>query len=160
MSIDILSKAAILPKYGRSDSDWLLANIPFLDGPDQSLLDTYYYRWWSYKQNTLYNADFGGYVVNEGGGYGITSCPVGHHLYDGRWLRDPKYMDDNLRCWVSGKSQPRRYANWLADGVWAKYLADQNKQGAPWTGSRRIITDGSSSTLIQTGVSSQVETGS
>jgi hypothetical protein len=119
----VLSKTAILAKYGRSDSDWLLANIPFLDCPDQSILDTYYYRWWSYKQNILYKADFGGYVVNEGGGYGITPCPLGHHFYEGRWLRDPTYLNDNLRYWLSPRSTPRAYSNWMADAVYARFLA-------------------------------------
>ena len=51
------------------------------------------------------------------------SCAAGHHLYEGRWLRDPQYMADYARFWFRGGGEPRRYSFWAADSVRAVTLA-------------------------------------
>lgn len=124
---NILDKTGILNSYGRGDNQWFIDNIPFLDCPDANIKDIYYYRWWNYKYNIAWNSTLSGWVINEGGGYGVTPCPLGHHFYEGRWLKDRAYLNDYMRFWFSGIDNPRRYSNWLADSFYAKYLVDYDQ---------------------------------
>ncbi len=50
-------------------------------------------------------------------------CAAGHHLYEGRWLRDPQYVADYARFWFHGGGEPRRYSFWAANSVHAVALA-------------------------------------
>ena len=75
--------------------DFLKANIPLLDCPDKDIQTTYYFRWWTYRKHIKQTPD--GFIVDEflpqvdwAGKYNSISCAAGHHLYEGRWLRDPK----------------------------------------------------------------------
>ena len=73
----LLNGNAILDGYGRGDNEWFLTNIPLFDCPDKDLTDIYYYRWWNYRKNIVWNAKSKGWTIHEGGGYGITPCPLG-----------------------------------------------------------------------------------
>ena len=120
----LLNRTAILDSYRRGDNQWFLDNIPFFECPDQDITDIYYYRWWSYRKNLRWNPKLEGWTVHEGGGYGITPCPLGHHLYEGRWLKNRAYLHDYIRFWFTGQDSPRRYSTWLADGCYARFLVD------------------------------------
>ena len=126
-STGILNHDAILQSYGRSERPWHRANIPFFDAPDAELRDIYYFRFWNYRQNIQLEATSRAWVVREGASYGITVCPAGHHIYEGRWLRNPEYVDDTIRYWFT-EGQRRAYGNWLADGVFAHYLVHGKKE--------------------------------
>ncbi|HXY19071.1 MAG TPA: discoidin domain-containing protein, partial [Gemmatimonadales bacterium] len=57
------------------------------------------------------------------GAYGSISCPLGHQLYEVRWLRDRRYAQDFARYWFETPgAAPRSYSNWYGDAVWAAYL--------------------------------------
>jgi hypothetical protein len=120
----LLNRTAILDSYRRGDNQWFLDNIPFFECPDQDITNIYYYRWWSYRKNLHWNPKSDGWTVHEGGGYGITPCPLGHHLYEGRWLKNRAYLQDYIRFWFTGQDSPRRYSTWLADGCYALFLVD------------------------------------
>ena len=120
----LLDGAAILKTYGRDGDSWLLGNVPFFECPDKDIEEIYYYRWWSYRKNLQWHDKFGGWTVHEGGGYGITPCPLGHHIYEGRWIKNRAYLNDYCRFWFCGHDNPRRYSTWLADGCYARYLVD------------------------------------
>ena len=64
---------------------------------------------WSAKHNTI-------------------SCPAGHHFYEGRWLHDPKYMNDYAVFWFRKGGSPRRYSFWAADAMLARYLVHHDKE--------------------------------
>ncbi|MBE6541088.1 MAG: hypothetical protein E7672_01425 [Ruminococcaceae bacterium] len=100
------------------------AGIPLIDISDQTINDVYYYRWFSFcshiKMTPL------GYIVTEftpsvswESLYGSIVCPAGHHMYEGRWLHDKKYLDDYARFWFKEGAQPRLYSVWLADAIYA-----------------------------------------
>lgn len=36
--------------------------------------------------------------------------PAGHHFYEGRWLRNPDYLDDYARFWFRKGGEPRQYS--------------------------------------------------
>ncbi len=112
--------------------DFLKNNIPLLDCPDEDLQATYYFRWWTYRKHIKQTP--AGFVVDEflpkvgwSGKYNTISCPAGHHLYEGRWLHDPKYLDDYSVFWFRGGGGPRRYSFWAADSIWARYCVTGNK---------------------------------
>lgn len=103
-------------------ADWLLQNVPLFDCPDTLLLQTYYFRWWVYRKHLRQTPS--GFVITEflpnvpwAGAFNTISCPAGHHFYEGRWIRDARYLTDYSRFWLSDKGEPRRYSFWFADAV-------------------------------------------
>jgi len=135
--------AALLPEYVRrfnaKDEElytnaipnsaaerFLAENVPVFACPDKDVERTYYFRWWTFRKHLRH--DLGLWTVTEflpkvgwsGSGNTIV-CPAGHHLREGRWLRDPKYIVDNARFWLADKRSGHRfvYSSWLFTGVCA-----------------------------------------
>src|SRR5712692_1348972 len=76
---------------------FLSANIPLFECPDPDLERTYYFRWWTYRKHIKETPE--GFVLTEflpkvpwAGKYNTIDCAAGHHFYEGRWLRDRKYL--------------------------------------------------------------------
>ena len=112
--------------------DFLKDNIPLLDCPDEDIATTYYFRWWTYRKHIKQTP--AGFIVDEflpnvswAGKFNSISCAAGHHLYEGRWLRDPKVLDDYSRFWFRGGGEPRRYSFWAADAIWARFMVTGDK---------------------------------
>jgi len=110
---------------------FLEKNIPLFECPDKDFERTYYFRWWTYRKHVKKTPD--GYVITEflpevswSGKHNTISCPAGHHYYEGRWLRDPKYLDDYSVFWFRKGGSPRSYSCWIADAFYARYLVNQN----------------------------------
>ncbi len=106
--------------------DFLKDNIPLLDCPEAELQRTYYFRWWTYRKHLKRTP--AGFIVDEflpqvswAGKDNSINCAAGHHVYEGRWLADPKYLDDYLAYWFGGGGDPRSYSFWVADAVWQRY---------------------------------------
>ena len=113
--------------------EFLEANVPLLDCPDKDIERTYYFRWWTYRKHVKKTPD--GYVITEflpkvpwSAKHNTISCPAGHHFYEGRWLRDRKYLDDYAVFWFRKGGSPRRYSFWAADAIYAHYLVRQDKK--------------------------------
>jgi hypothetical protein len=103
----VLDHAALLGST--PEPAWYEANIPFVDVPDPEIRDTYYYRWRTFKEALKYTGPADGWIVSEFLGPVGYSAPsggidaaAGHHLYEGRWLRDGRYLDDYLDYWLTG----------------------------------------------------------
>ncbi|MCW1885472.1 trehalase family glycosidase [Luteolibacter flavescens] len=105
--------------------DFLKENIPLFDAPDEDFVRTYYFRWWVYRKHVKATPE--GRVITEflppvpwAGKHNTISCALGHHLMEGRWLRDRGIMRENLQFWL-GKTDGghlRRYSTWLGTGLW------------------------------------------
>lgn len=107
--------------------DWLVENIPLFECPDGAVEETYYFRWWSFRKHIKETPE--GFVVTEfltpvshAGAYNTISCAAGHHLAEGRWLRDRRYLDDYTRFWLRGHEggpQPHfhKFSSWFAAAV-------------------------------------------
>ncbi len=113
--------------------DWMVRNVPFFECPDKDIEETYYFRWWTYRKHIRQTPD--GFVITEflpnvswAGKHNTISCAAGHHLYEGRWIRDPRYLDDYSIFWFRKGGEPRRYSCWLADAIYARYLVNGNKE--------------------------------
>jgi len=104
---------------------FLEENIPWFDCPDPVLEQTYYFRWWTYRKHLKQTPD--GTVITEflpkvswAGKHNTINCAAGHHLYEGRWLREPKYLDEYSLFWFRSGGAPRRYSFWAADAILAR----------------------------------------
>ena len=54
------------------------------------------------------------------GKHNTINCAAGHHLHEGRWLNDPKYLDDYALFWFRKGGSVRSYSFWAADSLWAR----------------------------------------
>lgn len=136
---EILNKQEVLDRqtfWDNKDWDWYKAHIPFLETPDANIDTTYYYRWELLTKHLVYGSPASGYNYTEfidrpgwSGAYGSISCPVGHQLYETRWLKDKRFSQDYARYWFrTPGAQPTRYSCWLEDGIWAVYLAQKDSE--------------------------------
>lgn len=115
----------------RDAFEFLKANIPLFDCPDEDFKHTYYFRWWTYRKHIRATPD--GHVVTEflpdvnwSGKHNTINCPLGHHVYEGRWLHDSQYLDDYARFWLRGGGNPRQYSTWIADAFYNRHLVTPN----------------------------------
>ena len=104
---------------------FLKSNIPLLDCPDPDIAEIYYFRWWTYRKHIKHTPD--GFVITEflppvtwAGKHNTISCAAGHHFREGRWLYDPRYLDDYSVFWFRKGGEPRRYSFWAADALWSR----------------------------------------
>ncbi|HSB53417.1 MAG TPA: discoidin domain-containing protein [Gemmatimonadales bacterium] len=129
----VLDHQAILARqawWENRDFDWYRREIPFFESPDTAIDATYYYRWELLTRHLTYGSPESGYTFTEfidrpfwSGAYGAISCPLGHQMYEARWLKDRRYVEDFARYWFETPgAEPRSYSNWYGDAVWASYL--------------------------------------
>ncbi len=116
---------------------WLVENIPFFECPDKAFEQIYYYRWWTFRKHIKKTPD--GLVFTEflddvghSGKYNTISCALGHHVYEGTWLRDSRYIDEYARFWYTGHEgslQPHfhKYSNWGTWALYRRYLVNRDK---------------------------------
>ena len=105
--------------------NFLNDNIPMIDLPDKDIEETYYFRWWTYRKHIKNTED--GYVITEflpkvnwSKKHNTINCPAAHHIYEGRWLRDPKYISDYINFWLyNSEDGIRQYSFWVADATLA-----------------------------------------
>ena len=105
--------------------EFLNKNIPMIDLPDKDIEETYYFRWWTYRKHIKNTED--GYVITEflpkvnwSKKHNTINCPAAHHIYEGRWLRDPKYISDYINFWLyNSEDGIRQYSFWVADATLA-----------------------------------------
>ena len=102
-------------------------NVPFFECPDKSFEQIYYFRWWTFRKHLKQTPD--GFVFTEfldkvghSGKHNTISCALGHHIYEGSWLRDQRYIDEYARFWYVGHEgglQPHfhQYSNWATCGT-------------------------------------------
>ena len=117
--------------------EWLAANIPRFECPDREVEEIYYFRWWSFRKHLKQTTN--GFVFTEflvpmkhAGAHNTISCAAGHHLAEGRWLRDPRYLDDYTRFWLRGNGgKPMQhfhnFSSWFAAAVWDRYLVNGDR---------------------------------
>ncbi len=113
--------------------DWIAANAPLFNCPDKQLEETYYFRWWTYRKHICQTP--AGLVLTEfitpvghAGQYNTISCAFGHHLAEGRWLRDRRPLDEYTTFWFrSGpEGEPAKhfhqFSSWAAAAIYDRYL--------------------------------------
>ena len=117
--------------------DWLAANIPRFECPDREVEEIYYFRWWMFRKHLKQTTN--GFVFTEflvpmrhAGAHNTISCAAGHHLAEGRWFRDARYVDDYTRFWLRGnnggpQSHFHKFSSWFAASIWDRYLVNGDR---------------------------------
>ncbi len=133
---NFLADKAPTKKHVEQFNAWFQKNIPYFDCDDEELLQIYYYRWLTYRNNIRKITDeWNGFIISEflpnvwwSGLYNSISCPAGHHYYEGRWIRDTKYLDSYSDFWFIDGANPRLYSFPIADAYYNRYLVTGDKQ--------------------------------
>lgn len=103
---------------------WMKEQIPYFECSDPETEETWYFRWWVYRKHIKRTPE--GFIITEflpevpwAGAYNSINCAAGHHISEGRWLRNGKrYMEDYLRFWLRGSGDVRSYSTWIADALY------------------------------------------
>lgn len=111
---------------------FLLDNIPLVDLPNKHIEETYYFRWWTYRKHLKKTED--GFVITEflpnvnwSMKHNTINCPAAHHIYEGRWLRDPKYVSDYINFWLKKSDDGlRQYSFWVANAALSFHKVHRN----------------------------------
>lgn len=117
-------------------TEWLLQNVPIFECPDKDIERTYYFRWWTYRKHIKNTPD--GFVITEfipkvsqSKKHNTINCAAGHHFYEGRWIHDKKYLDGYANFYFGKGGDPggatKHYTNWMTDGIYARYLVNDDK---------------------------------
>jgi hypothetical protein len=117
---------------------WIADNVPLFDCPDEQFKRTYFFRWWTYRKHIRETPH--GIVLTEfltpvrhAGPHNTISCAFGHHLAEGRWMRDQRPLDDYIRFWFrSGRNGGpaehfHKYSSWAAAAIYDRYLVTLDK---------------------------------
>ncbi|UAY56204.1 MGH1-like glycoside hydrolase domain-containing protein [Arachidicoccus terrestris] len=115
---------------------WLSDNIPLFSCPDTTLQKIYYFRWWSFRKHlvkTPYGFIFTEFItpVKFGGAFNSISSALGHQIYEGRWLHDPKYIQAYTSYWMFADPKQKkpgfhRFSTWIDDAVYGLFLVGQD----------------------------------
>jgi Trehalase len=118
--------------------EWLQQNIPFFECPDREVEEIYYFRWWSFRKHIVQTKN--GFVITEfltpvkhAGIYNSISCAAGFHLAEGRWLHNPRYLDDYTKFWFHGEdgrppAKSHNFSSWLAAAAYDRYLVNGDRK--------------------------------
>jgi len=108
--------------------EWLAAQAPLFECPDSVLEQNYYFRLWTFRKHLVKSPD--GFIFTEfiepvkhAGKYNSISCALGHHIYEGRWLKDNNYLKEYIKFWLYnadvGETKPRfhQFSSWIDDAI-------------------------------------------
>jgi len=119
-------------------SEWMKENIPLFECPQKNFEEMYYYRWWTLRKHLKQTPV--GYAFTEflvprtyADQYNLIASAFGHHIYESRWLRDQKYLDQYIHVWFRGNGgQPMKklatFSSWAADAILNRYKVNGNKE--------------------------------
>jgi len=121
-------------KFG-NDKQWYLQNIPFFECSDKKIEGVYYYRWELYKSH-LKNLGTNGYIITEFLNtmtwdlkpYNSLNDATGFHIYEGRWLKDKRYVSDYINFMYQKGGNDRHFSEAIADAAYAYYLVNPDKE--------------------------------
>lgn len=126
-----LDHTKLANQYYQQDARWYLDNIPFFECSDKQIEQVYYYRWKMYKAH-IRNVGANSYVITEfinhvpwdREPYCTINAATMHHIYEGRWLKEGRYMDGYIRNMFDEGGNDRRYSESIADAAYARYLVN------------------------------------
>lgn len=110
--------------------EWMKENVPTFACPDPAFEEIYWYRWWTYRKHLRQFPDF--IAISEFLTKNPVSSAVGHHLLEGRWLHDQRYLDQDLHYWLRGKMgkphDTQKYSSWTAWAAFQRFLVNQDRK--------------------------------
>lgn len=101
--------------------EFMAENIPLFECPDKNVERIYYFRWWTYRKHIKKTTD--GFIITEflpdvswAGPKNAIPCAGLHHFREGRWLKNPVYLQDYANFWVY-------YAGYHSNPKWKNFKA-------------------------------------
>lgn len=123
----------------KASAKWMKENVPFFACPDSTLEEIYYFRWWSFRKHIKETPE--GTILTEfiepvkhAGKYNSISCALGHHIYEGRWLRKGDFLKEYIDFFLyhadSGQGRDRfhQFSSWVPDALLAYYMVDNDQE--------------------------------
>jgi hypothetical protein len=114
--------------------DWMKVNIPLFECPQQNFEEMWYFRWWSLRKHikqTPVGYIFTEFLINRNYAdkYNLIGSAVGHHIYESRWLRDNRYLNDYIHVWYRGNdgkpmNKLHSFSSWNIDALYNRYLVN------------------------------------
>jgi len=124
---------------------WVQETAPLFECDDDDITKTYWYRWRLFNLHMVRRPakapgcgkKEGCWVITEflqkvfwSGPYNTIVCPAGHHIMEGRWLRDAAIVDDYARFWFKGDGYRKQYTWWAAYALWQRSLLHHSQSSA------------------------------
>ena len=133
LNCQVLDHNTLAKKYYHEDAQWYLDNTPFFECSDTQFEQVYYYRWKLYKahirnvgQNQYVITEFINDVTWDRNPYSTINAATMHHIYEGRWLKDNRYMDGYINYMFQQGGNNRSYSESVADAAYARYLVNKD----------------------------------
>jgi len=116
---------------------WMKENVPMFECPDEDFERIYYFRWWTFRKHIKKTPD--GFVLTEfitpvghAGIHNTVSCALGHHINEGRWLKNQQYLNEYILFWFRGRnggpqSHFHKFSSWIADAFYNRYLVNHDR---------------------------------
>ena len=110
--------------------NWINANWPAFECPDRDIEKIYWYRCWTFRKNIK---QMPGYLaITEFQSWNPVSSAVGHHVMEGRWISDPKYVDQAILYWLRGTdgkpNDVHRFSSWTTWAAYQRYLVNMDQK--------------------------------
>lgn len=129
--IPSVNEQVLAAKYFDTDAQWYIDNVPFFECSDKQIEEVYYYRWKLYKAH-IRNTGPDEYVITEfinhvpwdREPYCTINAASMHHIYEGRWLKDDRFMNGYINNLYQQGGNNRRYSESIADASYARYLVN------------------------------------
>jgi len=103
--------------------DWMASHIPLIDIPDKEIEAIYYFRWWTFRKHIKKTEKE--FIISEflppvswAGKYNSISSACGHHIKEGRWLRNEEAINAYIRYWYQGSDNLNSYSHWLEYAIY------------------------------------------
>jgi hypothetical protein len=131
MPVPTIDHNQLAKEYYGNDAQWYLDNVPFFECSDKEIEAVYYYRWKLYKAH-IRHVGVDEYVITEFindvhwdiDPYSTINAATMHHIYEGRWLKDDRYMDSYIDYMYQKGGNNRSYSEGIADAAFARYLVN------------------------------------
>ncbi|HLK67894.1 MAG TPA: glycosyl hydrolase family 65 protein [Bryobacteraceae bacterium] len=118
--------------------EWMKRYVPLFSCPDREVEQIYYFRWWTWRKHLKQTPE--GIIVTEflkpvkhAAEYNALSCAYGHHVAEGRWLHDRRYIEEDTRFWLTTGEDggPRKnfhqFSGWAAASLYDRWLTDGDR---------------------------------
>lgn len=104
--------------------EWMKNEVPIFECPDKEIERAYYFRYWTYRKHIKTTED--GVVITEflpkvgwSGKHNTIIAAVGHHLYEGRWLKNAeKYLKNDIAFFLSVSDRNHGYSTWFIYAIY------------------------------------------
>jgi len=117
----VLPRQSMADHYFGADAAWFLQNIPFFEIDDPEIEQVYYYRWMLYRGHIREIGSQGTTVTEFLDNVSWARQPytdlndsASFHLMEGRWLRDPRVVNDLIDHLYSGGGNDRHFSESIA----------------------------------------------